>query len=152
MGVVAGMGSNVELEERSAPRVAVRAEIDPLEQVISLGKRPTCDVEPILPVTPLDGLVEIRRFNQVRGTDLLDFCVGPVRDALADKELSPRRRGWRKAPRAKRKLIAIVRNFMPIHGLDYLRRRRQQGLARPLNERTGIVYECCRQHRARTDQ
>src|SRR6478609_1111856 len=32
MGVVAGMGPLVELEERSSPRVALRAEIDALEQ------------------------------------------------------------------------------------------------------------------------
>src|SRR3954452_2086297 len=110
MGVVAGMGPHVELEERSALRVALRAEIDPLEQVISPGERTTCDVEPILPVAPLDGHVEIRRFNQVRGTELLDFCVGPVRHALIDKELSPRRRGRRKTPRTERKLIAFVGN------------------------------------------
>src|SRR6478609_5153996 len=119
MGVVAGMGSHVELEERSAPRVALRAEIDPLEQVISPSERTTCDVEPILPIAPLDWPVEIPRFDAVRGTDLLNLIIGPVRDAFADKELSPRRWGRRKAPRAKRKLIALVRNFMPIHGLNH---------------------------------
>jgi len=35
MGAVAGMGPDVELEERSAPRIAFRSEVDPLEQVIS---------------------------------------------------------------------------------------------------------------------
>src|SRR6478609_5786863 len=130
MGVVAGMGSHVELEERSAPRVALRAEIDPLESVISPGERTTCDVEPILPVAPLDGLVEIPRFDAVRGTDLLNLSVGAVRDALADKELSPRRRGRRKTPRTERKLIALVGNFMPIHGFDDLRWRHQKGLVR----------------------
>ena len=62
MSAVAGMGSHVELEERSAPSVALRAEIDSLEQMISPGERTTCDVEPILPVAPLDELVEIRGF------------------------------------------------------------------------------------------
>src|SRR6478736_6524682 len=38
-GVVAGMGPLVELEERSSPRVALRAEIDALEQVISPSER-----------------------------------------------------------------------------------------------------------------
>ena len=52
MGAVAGMGPYVELEEQSASSVARRAQINSLEQVISLGERSTCDVEPILPVMP----------------------------------------------------------------------------------------------------
>jgi hypothetical protein len=132
--------------------VALRAKIDSLEQVISLGERTTCDVEPILPISPLDRLVEIPRRYAVKGTDLLNLLVGPVRDALTDKEFSPRGRGRRKAPRAKRKLIALVRNFMPIHGLDHLRRRRQQGLARPVNERARVLYERRRQHSTGADQ
>jgi hypothetical protein len=40
MGAVAGMGPHVELKERSAPRVALGAEIDCLEQVISLASGP----------------------------------------------------------------------------------------------------------------
>src|SRR6478736_1976321 len=138
MGAVAGMGSHVELEERSAPRVALRAEIDFFEQVISPSERTACDVEPILPVTPLDGLIEIPRFNAMKGTDLFNFFVGPVRDALADKKFSPLRRGRRNAPRAKYKLIAHVGDFIPIHGLYHLRRRRQQWLARLANEGAGI--------------
>ena len=42
----------MELEERSAPGVARRAEIDSLEQMISLGEWTAFDVEPILPVMP----------------------------------------------------------------------------------------------------
>src|SRR6476620_10756005 len=152
MGVVAGMAPHVELKKRPAPRVTLRADIDFFQQVISLSERTTRGVEPILPVTPLDGLVEISRFYAVRGTNLLNILVGPVRDALAVKEFSPRRRGWRNAPRAERKLIAHVRNFMPIHGLDHLRRRRQQGLARPVNEGAGILHERRRQHGTGTDQ
>ena len=83
-------------------RVAFRAEIDFFQQVISSGAWTTSAFEPILPVAPLNGLVEITRFYAVRGTDLLVLFAGPVRDALADKELSPRRRGRRKGPRAKR--------------------------------------------------
>jgi hypothetical protein len=45
MGAVAGMGPYVELEEQSASSVARRAQINSLEQVISLGERSTCDVE-----------------------------------------------------------------------------------------------------------
>ena len=97
MSAVAGMGSHVELEERSAPSVALRAEIDSLEQMISPGERTTCDVEPILPVAPLDRLIKIPRFNAVRGTDLVDLLLGPVRHALADNKFSPLRSG-RKAP------------------------------------------------------
>ena len=100
----------------------------------------------------MDGLIEIPRFNAVRGTDLLNLLIGPVRDTLADKKFSPRRRGRRKAPRAKRKLIALVGNFMPIHGLDHLRRRRQQRLACSVNEGAGILHERRRQHGTDTDQ
>src|SRR5436190_19529560 len=114
--------------------------------MISLSEWTACDVEPILPVPLTHGLIVIRRFDAVRGTDPLDLFVGLVRDALADKEFSPLRRRWRKAPRAKRKLISLVRNFMPIHGLDHLRRRRQQGLARSVNEGAGILHERRRQH------
>ena len=74
------------------------------------------------------------RLDKVRGTDSLDLTFRPVRDALADKEFSPRRRGRRNPPQAKRKLITLVWNFTPIHGLDHLRRRRQQGLTIPVNE------------------
>jgi len=86
MGVVAGMGPHVELEERSAPRVALRAEIDFFQQVISSGARTACAIEPVLPVARIHWLVEIPRFYRVRATDLLNLFVGPVRDALADKE------------------------------------------------------------------
>src|SRR4051794_32870045 len=104
------MGAHVELEERSAPCIALRAKIDALKKVISPGERTTCDVEPILPVAPLDGLIKIGWFNAVRGTDLLNLFVGLVRDALADEEFSPLRRGRRKAPRAQRKLKSLIGN------------------------------------------
>ena len=90
--------------------------------MISPGERTACDVEPILPVTLLDWLIEIPRSYAVEGTDLLNLFFGPVRDAFADKKFPPLRRRWRKAPRAKRGLKAVVRNFMPIHGLDHLGR------------------------------
>jgi len=70
--------------------------------MISLGERTACDIKPILPVAPLDRLVEIRRFDAVRGTDLLHLYVGLVRDALTDKKFSPLRGRRRNAPRAKR--------------------------------------------------
>jgi hypothetical protein len=50
-----------------------------LEQTVSPSERTTFDVEPVLPVAPLDRLIEISRFNAVRGADLLDLlavCCG----------------------------------------------------------------------------
>ena len=73
------MAPNAELKEWSAPRVAHRAEIDFFQQVTSPGARTACALEPIRPVVPLDGLVEIARFYQVRGTDFLNLFVGSVR-------------------------------------------------------------------------
>jgi hypothetical protein len=64
----------------------LRAEVDFLEQVISPSEGTTFGVEPILPVAPTHGLVEIFRFYQLRAADLLNFPVSPVRDALPDKE------------------------------------------------------------------
>jgi hypothetical protein len=49
-------------------------------------------------------------------------------------------------------LIALVRHFMPIDGLDHLRRQRQQGLARRVNEGARVLYERRRQHGTGTDQ
>ena len=91
MCAVTGVGSDIELQERSPLGAALRADL--LEQVISPTEPTTFDVEPVLPVAHAHGLVEVPRLDQVRGTDFLDLTVGPVRDALADKEFSPRRRG-----------------------------------------------------------
>ena len=150
--VVAWMGPDVELKERSAPRVALRAEIHFFEQVKALASGPPVMSNQSPPVAPLDRLVEIPRFYAVRGADLLNLFVGPERDALADKEFSP---GWLGSryplPRAKRKSIALVGQFIPMEGLDHLRRRRQQGLASPVNEGVGILCERRRQHGTGTD-
>jgi len=110
------------LNSRSGPplRAALRAEVDLLEQVISPSERTTLDLVPVLPVAHAHGLVEVPQLDEVRGTDFLDLTVGPVRDALADKEFSPRRWGWCNAPRTECKLVTLVWNFMSIHGLDHL--------------------------------
>jgi hypothetical protein len=75
---------------------------------------------------------EISRFYRVPATDLLNLFVGSVRDALADKEFSPRWRGWRKHPRAKRKLIAIalvghVLHIIPMEAAATIMRQRCEG-------------------------
>ena len=93
MCAVTGVGSDIELQERSPLGAALRAEVDFSEQVISPSERTTLDLEPVLPVAHTHGLVDVSRLDEVRGTDFLDLTVGPVRDALADKEFSPRRRG-----------------------------------------------------------
>jgi hypothetical protein len=67
---------------RSAPRIALRPEIDFFQQVIGPGARTTCDVEPILSVAPLDGLVEIPRFYQVRATDSQPLCRSGVEERM----------------------------------------------------------------------
>jgi hypothetical protein len=63
--------------QRSAPAHLTRH----LLFAISPSARTACAFEPILPVAPLDGLVEIPRLYAVRGTDLLNLFFGPVRDA-----------------------------------------------------------------------
>ena len=90
-----------------------------MEQVISPRERTAFDFPPVLPISYTHGLVEIS-FYQVRAADTLYLLVGLVRDVLADEKSSPRRRGWCKAPRAQCKLVTLVWNFMPIHGLDHL--------------------------------
>ena len=154
--VAAGMVvALMKFQKRPSGGAKFGAQIGVAEEPMRFGAGIVLTFPAIPPVAFSYGLVVVLRTNAVKRVNPVNLFLGFVRNAVVNEELAPTWR-WRQLhrPPAERERVAIFRfsaAVIPVQGLSNLFGRRQQGLARPANERARIADECRRQQTSRAD-
>jgi hypothetical protein len=115
----------VKFKPWRVPGLQVRPEVDIAQQAVRFRERITLALKVVRPVPISDRLVEVFGFDIVAIAEPFDLILRLMRDALADEECSPSRRGRRVHPEfaEAQEIAVVVSAVVPVERLQGLRWR-----------------------------